>query len=293
MAIVAKKTKELLAQVSRRGPYGVDRGDLGFTGTPGVVFVPRGAPSPAPLVGWAHDWTRGPEHYVDTLKHLASWGFVVVAPASDRGLRPNHQHYADHLSAALEDVLQATLGRGAVRADPHRIAVAGHGLGGGVAALLASQRTDIDGVVMVFPTETVPSAADRAMTVDAPALLLSGAGGVHSEDARELQRLWRGDLVHRRLEKAIETGLVERNPLLERVGLADPDLRTHRAVRPLLAGYLLATLTDDDTYAAFADPEAEFKGTVTVTHEMLDEEADDLLASAPPMLKLVKSFTGG
>nr|WP_241728180.1 dienelactone hydrolase family protein [Dietzia maris] len=283
----------MLARVSRRGPYGVDRGDLGFTGTPGVVFVPRGAPSPAPLVGWAHDWTRGPEHYVDTLKHLASWGFVVVAPASDRGLRPNHQHYADHLSAALEDVLQATLGRGAVRADPHRIAVAGHGLGGGVAALLASQRTDIDGVVMVFPTETVPSAADRAMTVDAPALLLSGAGGVHSEDARELQRLWRGDLVHRRLEKAIETGLVERNPLLERVGLADPDLRTHRAVRPLLAGYLLATLTDDDTYAPFADPEAEFKGTVTVTHEMLDEEADDLLASAPPMLKLVKSFTGG
>nr|WP_241727743.1 dienelactone hydrolase family protein [Dietzia sp. DQ11-71] len=283
----------MLARVSRRGPYGVDRGDLGFTGTPGVVFVPRGAPSPAPLVGWAHDWTRGPEHYVDTLKHLASWGFVVVAPASDRGLRPNHQHYADHLSAALEDVLQATLGRGAVRADPHRIAVAGHGLGGGVAALLASQRTDIDGVVMVFPTETVPSAADRAMTVDAPALLLSGAGGVHSEDARDLQRLWRGDLVHRRLEKAVETGLVERNPLLERVGLADPDLRTHRAVRPLLAGYLLATLTDDDTYAAFADPEAEFKGTVTVTHEMLDEEADDLLASAPPMLKLVKSFTGG
>ncbi|MBB1016147.1 hypothetical protein G6012_12655, partial [Dietzia schimae] len=45
--------------------------------------------------------------------------------------------------------------------------------------------------------------------------------------------------------------------------------------------------------AAFADPEAEFKGTVTVTHEMLDEEADDLLASTPPMLKLVKSFTGG
>ncbi|UVE94941.1 dienelactone hydrolase family protein [Dietzia sp. B32] len=290
---MAKKTKELLDRVIRRGPYGVDRGDLGFTGTPGSVFVPRGAPSPAPLVGWAHDWTRGPDHYVDTLKHLASWGFVVVAPAADRGLRPHHQHFADHLSAAVEDVLQAHLGRGAVRADPHRIALAGHGLGAGVAALLASQRTDIDAVAMVFPTDTVPSAADRAMTIDASALLLSAAGGVHSEDARDLQRLWRGDLVHRRLEKAIETGLVERNALIERIGLADPDQRTHRAVRPLLAGYLLAALTDDDSYAAFADPEAEFKGTVTVTHEMLDEEADDVLASTPPLLKLVKSFTGG
>lgn len=293
MALVAKKTKELLARVTRRGPYGVDRGDLGFTGTPGIVFVPRGAPSPAPVVGWAHDWTRGPEHYVDTLKHLASWGFVVVAPATDRSLRPNHQHYADHLSAAVEDVLQATLGRGSVRADPHRIALAGHGLGGGVAALLASQRTDIDAVALVFPTETVPSAADRAMTADAAALLLSAAGGVHAEDARALHRVWRGDLVHRRLEKAIETGLVERNALIERIGLADPDRRTHRAVRPLLAGYLLATLANDDTYAPFADPEAEFKDTVTITHETLDEEADDVLPSTPPLLKLVKSLTGG
>lgn len=293
MAIVAKKTKELLARVNRRGPHAVDRGDLGFTGTPGVVFVPRGAPSPAPVVGWAHDWTRGPEHYVDTLKHLASWGFVVVAPSTDRSLRPNHQHYADHLSAAVEDVLQATLGRGVVRADPHRIALAGHGLGGGVAALLASQRTDIDAVAMIFPTETVPSAAHRAMTVDAAGLLLSAAGGVHAEDARELHLAWRGDLVHRRVEKAIETGLVERNALIERIGLADPDRRTHREVRPLLAGYLLATLAGDDTYGPFADPEAEFKGTVAVTDEMLEEPGDDPLTSTPPLLKLVKSFTGG
>ncbi|WP_295649189.1 dienelactone hydrolase family protein [uncultured Dietzia sp.] len=290
---MAIKTKELHAKVGRRGPYGVDIGDLGFTGTPGAVFVPRGAPSPAPVVGWAHDWTKGPRYYTDTLKHLASWGFVVVAPATDHGGRPNHQHFADHLSNAIEDVLQARLGRGKVRADPRRIAVAGHGLGGGVAALLASQRTDIDAVAMVFPTETVPSAAERAMLIDSPALLLSAAGGVHGEDARALHEAWRGELVHRRLEKAIETGLVERNSLLQGVGLADPDRRTHRTVRPLLAGYLLATLGDDDDYAAFADPEAKFKDSVLVTEEMLAEEADDLVPSAPPLLKLVKGFTGG
>ncbi|MBB1049112.1 hypothetical protein G6028_15225, partial [Dietzia cercidiphylli] len=164
MALVAIKTKALLDKVNRRGPYGVDTGDLGFTGTPGVVFVPRDAPSPAPVVGFAHDWTKGPRDYTDTLKHLASWGFVVVAPATDRSPRPNHQHFADHLSAAIEDVLQARLGRGTVRADPRRIGLAGHGLGGGVCALLASQRTDIGAVAMAFPTETVPAAADRAIT---------------------------------------------------------------------------------------------------------------------------------
>ena len=290
---MAIKTKELHAKLGRRGPYGVDTGDLGFTGTPGSVFVPRDAPSPAPVVGWAHDWTKGPQYYTDTLKHLASWGFVVVAPATDRGGRPNHQHFADHLSASIEDVLQARLGRGTVRADPRRIGLAGHGLGGGVAALLASQRTDIDAVAMVFPTETVPSAAERAMLVDAPALLLSAAGGVHGEDARELHLAWRGELVHRRLDKAIETGLVERNSLVGQIGLADPDRRTQRTVRPLLAGYLLATLAGDDDYAAFADHEAKIKDTVPVTEEMLAEEAEELISSTPPLLKLVKGFTGG
>lgn len=293
---MAKKTKELHAKLGRRGPYGVDTGDLGFTGTPGTVFVPRDAPSPAPVVGWAHDWTKSPAYYTDTLKHLASWGFVVVAPATDRGGRPNHQQFADHLSASIEDLLQSRLGRGRVRGDARRIALAGHGLGGGVAALLASQRTDIDAVAMVFPTDTVPSAAGRAMLIDSPALLLSAAGGVHAEDARALQEAWRGELVHRRLDKAIESGLVERNSLVGRIGLADPDRRTQRTVRPLLAGYLLAVLGDDDdkaAYGAFADPEASFKDTVVVTDEMLAEEADQLVPSTPPLLKLVKGFTGG
>ncbi|MEH6381320.1 MAG: hypothetical protein V7768_06400, partial [Dietzia cercidiphylli] len=88
------------------------------------------------------------------------------------------------------------------------------------------------------------------------------------------------------------TGLVEGAPLVKYVGLADPDRRTQRAVRPLLAGYLLSTLADDATYSAFADPETKLKGTVAVTDAMLEEEDDDLVAGAPPLLKLAKSFTG-
>lgn len=292
MAPVAIKTKELLDTLSRRGPHGVDTGDLGFTGTPGNVFVPRDGTSPAPVVAFAHDWTKRPRDYVDTLKHLASWGFVVVAPATDRSGRPHHQEFADNLSASVEDVLAARLGGGRVRADARRIGLAGHGLGGGVAALLASQRTDIDSVAMLFPADTVPSAASRAMTVDSPALLLGASGGTHAADARDLHLAWRGPLVHRRLDKAIEAGLVERSPLLRGVGLADPDRRTQRAVRPLLAGYLLATLADDSTYAAFAEPTEKIKGAPPVTAEMLQEEQDELLSSAPPLLKLLKSATG-
>lgn len=293
MAAVATKTKDLLESLSHRGPYGVDTGDLGFTGLPGTVLVPRGAPSPAPLVAFAHDWTKGPRHYVDSLKHLASWGFVVVAPATDASGVPRHQHFADNLSACIENVLVARLGRGGVRADPRRIGLAGHGLGGGVSALLASQRTDIDAVAMVFPTATVPSAAEQAIYCDASALLLSASGGIHAEDASALHLAWRGPMVHRRLANAMESGFVERNPLLDGIGLADPDRRTLRSVRPLLAGYLLAALAGEDTYSAFTATDEKIKNTVVVTDEILDDEEDEALAGTPPLLKIFKSFTGG
>lgn len=55
----------------------------------------------------------------------------------------------------------------------------------------------------------------------------------------------------------------------------------------------MAVLGDDDDYAAFADHEAKFKDTVLVTDEMLAEEEDQLVPSTPPLLKLLKGFTGG
>ena len=293
MADVAKKTKDLLKTLSRRGPHGVDVGDLGFTGTPGTLHVPRGVKAPVPTIGFAHDWTKSPRHYTDTAKHLASWGFAVVTPAAGARLVPDQQHCADQLSAAVENALHARLGRGTVRADPRRLGLVGHGMGGAVAVLLASQRTDVDAVVPIFPKETVPSAAERAVLCDCPAMILSASGGTHAVDATDLQRAWLGPVLHRRLAKAIETGLVERNPLLKGVGLADPDARTMRTVRPLLAGYLLATVAGDDDYSAFADPDEEIKGTTVITDEILQQEEDDALAGAPPLLKIVKQVIGG
>jgi len=293
VAGVAKKTKHLLDTLSRRGPHGVDTGDLGFTRIPGTVHVPRDAPSPAPTIAFAHDWTKSPRHYVDTAKHLASWGFVVVMPKVATRLVPDQQKFADQLSAAIENTFYATLGRGAVRANTRRLGLVGHGMGGGVAVLLASQRTDVDAVVPVFPKETVPAASDRAVLCSCPAMILSASGGALARDAMDIHRAWLGPVVHRRLENGIETGFVERKPLLSGIGLADPDARTLRTVRPLLAGYLLATVAGDDTYSAFADPDEKIKDSVVVTDEMLQKDEDDVLAGAPPLLRLVKTVTGG
>ena len=56
---------------------------------------------------------------------------------------------------------------------------------------------------------------------------------------------------------------------------------------------LLATVAGDEHFAKLADPEEKVAKTTVLTEEMLDEEDDDSLAGAPPMLRLFKSVTGG
>lgn len=52
------------------------------------------------------------------MSHLATWGFIVVAPTSQGGFSPNHSASADDLNAALTwTVAQDTAGA-AAQNDP-------------------------------------------------------------------------------------------------------------------------------------------------------------------------------
>ena len=272
VALVAKKTKQLLDDLSRRGRYGVDTGDLGFTGTPGVVFTPRGAISACPVVVFAHDWRTKPGAYTDTFKHLASWGFVVVAPSSSSGLFANSAKFAGQVSKALDIILGARLGEGLVSAHRKRIGLVGHGMGGGVVTLLASMRTDITGVATLFPSPVQPEASERSPLIDARGLILSAEDGDYVDEAVAVASTWRGDSVYRRLDKVTEHGLVETGSLLAKFGLPGPDRKTQRAVRPLLTGWLLAAIDGNPDFDAFLDPEEKIKGTKSVSQDELIEE---------------------
>ena len=68
-----------MGPLGRRGRFDIDFGDLGFAGVPGKVYVPRMDARRAPLLAFAHDWTKSSRYYEDTLKHLASWGFIAAA----------------------------------------------------------------------------------------------------------------------------------------------------------------------------------------------------------------------
>lgn len=269
---MAKKVKEQLERLRGRGPHAVDVGDLGFSGAPGKVYVPRGMKGKAPLVAFAHDWTKSSRYYTETLRHLASWGFIVVAGDGSNKLFVDTTKFVEDLSASIEAVAYATLGNGALRPDVTRIGLYGHGIGAGVATVLASYRTDITAVVAAFPKAVAPSAVERASLVDASGLVLSAANSEDSSESTWLGQTWNGPVVHRRLPSAENDGLVERGPLLRRVGLTTGHHATQIATRQLATGFLLATLAEDKDYQAFADPDATIGGSTTIDGEYLDKE---------------------
>lgn len=293
---VAQKVKEQLERLRQRGPHAVDVGNLGFTGIKGTIYVPRGVKGRLPLVAFAHDWTKSSRYYTETLRHLASWGFMVVSPDTDSGLLVNTTTYAENLSRAIESAAYATIGRGTAFADVRHIALFGNGIGAGVATVLASYRTDIEAVVAAFPKAVAPSAAQRSTLVDASGLILSAVNSEDSSESSWLGQMWKGPVIHRRLPSAENDGLVERGPLLKGVGLTTGHHATQILTRQYATGFLLATVGQDDSYEAFADPEQKIGNSILITPEKMDEEeakaAKEALQRPPMWLAAGKAMLG-
>ena len=129
------------------GPHEVLRGDLGMIGVPGVVFAPAHGLG-LPAVAFGHDWLQPVDRYAELLRHLASWGFVVAAPDSQRGPLPSHARFAADLRTALEVCVGVRLGEGKISVDGRRTALAGHGIG----CLLYTSPSPRDGLLSRMPS---------------------------------------------------------------------------------------------------------------------------------------------
>lgn len=255
-------TKKLVAALSRRGPHRVLRGDLAFAGLPGVVYTPE---SGFGLAGMAfgHDWMTPAHGYAETLEHLASWGIVVAAPDTETGLAPSVLNLSYDLGTALDIVCGVRLGTGQISVDPDKIGVAGHGLGGSAAVFTAAGLGGrLKGAAAVFPANTRPSAEQPAATLKLPGIVFGAPDDASNIrfNALEVARAWPGAVL-RMVSKSDATGLAENRRLSKFAGLGGSDRGTQKAVRPLLTGFLLYTLTGDKTYREFADAEAHFRHT--------------------------------
>ena len=146
-----------------RGPNRVAIGDLAPAGMPGLIFAPTSGRR-CPIVAFGHGWLQSADRYSDTMRYLASWGIIVVAPNTHRSLFSSHQGLGLDLSRALRMVAYGELGAGRVRGDLRRMGVIGHSTGGGAAVLAAARDDQIKAVVTVTAAETKPSAVEAAGT---------------------------------------------------------------------------------------------------------------------------------
>jgi hypothetical protein len=260
-------TSKLFRALTRKGPHRVLRGDLAFAGVPGTVYTPE-AGFNLPGVVFAHDWLTAANRYDGTLEHLASWGIVAAAPATERGLAPSASNLAYDLGTALEIVAGVRLGPGQISVHPTKLCVAGHGFGGSVAVLAAAtlvrrrSRFVPKAVAALFPSVTSPRAEEAASSLKLPGLVLTAPDGprtIHTI-AEELNDVWDGAVL-RIVSKGKPGGLPDGRRWGRLLGLPGADKNTQKATRALLTGYLLYELGGDKAYSDFADPAATLPKT--------------------------------
>ncbi|GAA5067525.1 alpha/beta hydrolase [Nocardia callitridis] len=273
-----------------RGPYRVLRGNLAIAGQPGAVYTPETGRN-LPAVAFGHGWLTGVSRYRGLLEHLASWGIVAAAPDTERGPVPSHLDLATDLRTTLDICSGVRLGDGTISVHPDRLALAGHGMGAGAAVIAASQRR-VAAIAALYPAHTAPSAerlaADGALG-DTPALILAGSDFESvGSNALPLAAAWEGKSILRTLDGATRNGLIEGRRLLSAVGTGKHESKTARTTRALLTGYLLATLNDDKTYRAFAEPDTDIPRTTLIDpHAPKDEEQPKLKVGQ--LAKLLRS----
>ncbi|APU17601.1 MULTISPECIES: dienelactone hydrolase family protein [Actinoalloteichus] len=242
---MAAPAKKLLAELSRPGPHQVLYGDLALVGLPGLVVTPRRGLD-LPAVAFGHGWMQPLPRYRAMLRHLASWGIVVAAPATQRGPLPSHRLFAADLCTALDVCTGVRLGDGRISIDADRLGVVGHSFGGGAAVIAAAEDSRIRTVVTISPTESRPSAISTGAGVRVPALHLAGAEdrvAPPEATAEPLAHGWAGPVQLRTLTKADHLGVTEGRHWSELLMDGRASRGPRRLATALTTAFLLRVLT--------------------------------------------------
>lgn len=271
---MADNISKQISKHAKRGPHRVLVGDLDYAGLTGKVYTPAEGKA-LPAVVFAHDWRKDIKAYHATLRHLASWGIVVAAPNTERGVEANHRGFASDIETSLQILTGVRLGAGKITVSPSKLGVVGHGMGAGCAVLSALGRGDqLQAVVAAFPSKVSPSAEQAAAKLTVPAMVI-GSDTFPIFDygnAPLLAHVWKQNAVYRELEGISHDDLVEKTTfkLFSNLGKA-----AHRRenIRGLITGYLLATLENDRKLSGFLDPDAEAKAMQSFSSVALQKKA--------------------
>ena len=137
------------------------------------VFLPQSGTQKFPIVVFGHGFFHDPSRYNSILRHISSWGFIVIAPHSHTSIWPNHKLYADDLILCVKTLQE----RGAQQNSEFFQKVAdqysfvGHSMGGG-AAILAAKDSQPEVVITYAAAETKPSAIEAIKEAQCPQIFL-------------------------------------------------------------------------------------------------------------------------
>ena len=251
-------------------------GDLGYTGLPGKVYTPAEGKD-LPGIAFGHDWMKNVGDYHRTLRHLASWGFAVAAPDTETGVNPDHRGLAADLDTCLQILAGVRLGNGNISVSPGKLAVVGHGMGGGAAVLTAVDNPRVKAVASIFPANVAPSAVEASRNLFTPGMIVGpGEDGDSLFDPGNPAKLaynWAGDVVYRAIKKGDQQSFSEDGMVKRILGLGKSDRSMQETVRGLLTGYLLHQLSEDKHYKDYSEADASGSGVESFTGEKLAELA--------------------
>lgn len=227
-------------------------GDLTSAGVPGVVFTPRSGLG-LPAVAFGHGWLQPISRYEELLRHLASWGLVAAAPATQLGALASHSQLATDLRTVLDVCVGVRLGEGGISVDPAKLGLAGHGMGGGCAVLAAATEDRCRAVVTLALAETMPSAVAAAPGCTMPGLHLAGGRDLLAPavgHAEPVTRAWAGPVQLRTLPKAGHLGFTTGAHWTNLLVGGGSESGTRKISRVLITAFLLRHLTGCGDYDA-------------------------------------------
>jgi dienelactone hydrolase len=237
--------------VSHGGPYRVATGELALAGLAGLIFAPVSGQD-LPAVAFGHHWLQPVSRYADTLRYLASWGIVAVAPRTERGLFPSHSGLANDLSTALQLLAHSRLAERAVSVSKDKLGVAGHGTGGGAAVLAASSDEAIKAVVTISAANVLPSAETAAGMCLQPALHIAGRRDRITPpipNAELIAKAWAGPVQYREISKGEHLGFVEGKHWTSTLLGSSPQKSVQKVGRVLMTAFFLRHLAGQDQLA--------------------------------------------
>jgi pimeloyl-ACP methyl ester carboxylesterase len=153
---------------------------------PCIVYYPataEGSNTPVlkgnkyPVVSFGHGFTLNPNLYVALFRHLAGWGYIVIAPSTETGFFPSHINFARDLAFVLKDMKRKGRTEGDLFyevVDSINTGVFGHSMGGGCSFLAGSLDSTIKAVSSLAAANTNPSSITAINQIKSPVQLLSG-----------------------------------------------------------------------------------------------------------------------